>query len=281
VEGDWAFSAGGATKIACLFASALKQVDSGTDYPSCDIDISHLQSFGGVGVYDFEKSLNGTVSMNGSILELKRTNMDWFTDLAGLADGPINELNVLQFSYPDVAKPVEERYSLEAALLLIKQDMHDLTVGHDHDGSDSRKVAYSDLTGLPVFGTEDDASESDGESTTTSTSFQNKLTLTTASLPIGTYRIGWYAEIKSNDGTNDGCEGQVDLDAGTILAQVESMNADPGGISGGDGHWLPMSGMKRVAFGSAATHTIEIDFRQTSSNTARIRRARIEIWRVA
>jgi len=281
-EGDWEVRVeGGASIFTTVGASAIKQVDVGSDYPDTSISIMRIQALGGAGVYDFEKSTNGTIEMNGSILRLANTNINWLTDIAGTADGPINSEQILQFEYPDPSLSVSERYSLKSALNLIDQDIHDTTQGHDHDGVGSKRVDYDDLVNQPEFGTEYDSAEDDTESNTTSTTFQQKLILTTGSLPVGTYRIGYYCEFKSDDGDNDGAEAQVDLDAGTIIAQADVQNARPSFLGTAQGMWTVLGGVKEVTFGSATTHTIEIDYRQTNSNTARIRRARIEIWRIS
>jgi len=150
--------------------------------------------------------------------------------------------------------------------------------GHAHTGGaeGGSLVNYWSLQNRPRAA----AAESDGESTTTATGYQQKLLLTTPVLAAGTYKISFYCEHKSDDGTNDGSEARVDLDSGTIIAETESMNASPGGFAAGDGHWLAMGGFREVVL-TAAAHTIEIDYRQTTSNTARIRRARIYVERVA
>jgi hypothetical protein len=62
----------------------------------------------------------------------------------------------------------------------------------------------------------------------------------------------------------------VELDDTDQLALVGSM---------ADGYWNSIGGFAIRTL--SGVKTIDIDYRQTGSNTARIRNARIEIWRVS
>lgn len=126
----------------------------------------------------------------------------------------------------------------------------------------------------PVYGTEYHYAESLGLSTTTSTTFQNKLTLNT-SLPAGTYRVGWgYAWSYSS--TNNDFVSRVEAD-GTTYAEHQEEPQDNGADQ-----VSPVSGFFNVTFGSAGSRSFTIDYRsQTGWNTARISHARLEVWRVS
>jgi hypothetical protein len=124
-----------------------------------------------------------------------------------------------------------------------------------------------------IFGANHQETSSESQSNTTSESFQNKLTMTTPSLPAGKYRIGWYAEML---GANTGVswEMRVQLDDTTNLCLPLKEPRD-------STDWFPVSGMAYQTL-SAATHTIDIDFRSEDAGvTTSIRRARLEIWRVS
>lgn len=128
----------------------------------------------------------------------------------------------------------------------------------------------ADVTNL--FGSEYETAASEADSSTTSSSFVEKLKLTTASLTGGTYRIGWYCEINNTDNTGK-INVQVQLDDTTNLADVVFEPKDPN-------NFIMQSGFSEQVL-SAATHDIDIDFNQNGSGTAHIRKVRIEIWRVA
>jgi hypothetical protein len=112
--------------------------------------------------------------------------------------------------------------------------------------------------------------ESESESTTSQTSYQQKLRLTTASLPAGNYHVGWSFEISvdSNNKTA-GCRVQID-DTTTICEFFQSPFSN---------EYSGISGFARVAL-TAGVHTIDIDYREITGITS-IRRARLHIWRVA
>lgn len=122
-----------------------------------------------------------------------------------------------------------------------------------------------------VFGTEYEESESDAESNTSSSTFQDKLTLVTATVPAGDYHIGFYAEI-ANSSAEDTTEVRCTVDA-VEVAQMENETKD-------NDNFVSFGGFKISTLTNAA-HTLKIQFRRGTSGTAAIRRARIEIWRVS
>lgn len=123
-----------------------------------------------------------------------------------------------------------------------------------------------------IYGTEFDDAESDGESSTTSTTEQTKVTLTTGSLPSGKYRVGWYFETNGSSGSQD-VEAQV-YDGATVLSRVEEAAEDSDA-------WKSEGGFKYLS-SISGVRTLTIKYKtQNSSATARIRRARLEIWRIS
>ena len=102
-------------------------------------------------------------------------------------------------------------------------------------------------------------------STTTNTSFQEKLK-NTAMLLGGDYLIEWYCEARIDDsGAINNM--QVQIDDVTIIAEPNIM-AD-------DLTWLPVHGFDKVTLG-AGSHDIDLDFKTSASGkAAKVRRARI------
>ena len=121
---------------------------------------------------------------------------------------------------------------------------------------------------MPVFGTQYHYAASDSESTTTSTTLQLKTTLTTSQLPAGTYRLGFTCEI-SNGSNGVLTEVAVTLD-GTIV-QNPTMEAD--------NDFLQWAGFVHQSLSGVVTATIK--HRVQTTGTSKIRRARLELWRVS
>jgi hypothetical protein len=139
------------------------------------------------------------------------------------------------------------------------------------DSGAKKKVQIGNLP-QPVFGTEISLASSDSESTTTSSNYQQKLRLTTPSLPSGTYRIGWYYEAANN--TQGSCvyvQGQLN-DTTTLFQTNTRMYEASYFISGGGGFY---------AASLSGVQNIDIDYRAEDGGTARIRRVRLELWRIS
>jgi len=118
-------------------------------------------------------------------------------------------------------------------------------------------VAFSD-TVQRVF--------SEAESTTTDTSYQEKLTLSTGPLPEGDYLISWYCEIG------------VDtlLGGSGVFAQVTYNGTERGFTSSSSDFYRSFSGSAIVQLSAGDSPTIAINWRRVgASNTAKIRRARL------
>jgi len=130
-------------------------------------------------------------------------------------------------------------------------------------------------TGTSTFGSNFQTEISAGESTTTSTSFQQKLRMTTTSLPIGTYRIGWYYEWSFGSQSNDFL-GRVQVDNTTTLMEHQQEPKDSNSDQS-----TPASGFAYITFASATTHDIDLDYCSNDGSTARIKNAKLEIWRVS
>jgi hypothetical protein len=125
-----------------------------------------------------------------------------------------------------------------------------------------------------VFGNHFARGSSDGESNTTSASYQDKLNLTVSGLAAGTYRVGWYAEIRSNS-TNTDVLFRVQQDNTTDLAlvNIEAQDATS---------YFPTGGFVMITLAASTTYSFDMDYcSETAGTTAYIRRARLEFWRVS
>ncbi len=112
---------------------------------------------------------------------------------------------------------------------------------------------------------------SDGESSTSSTSYQQKLKLTTGSLPAGDYLIQWSAEIKS--GSFYGVIVNYRVQADDSMTLSEGIIESPVGYS-------PAAGLSRVTL-TAGVHEIDIDWNTSNASYAGfIRRARLMLWKL-
>lgn len=124
-----------------------------------------------------------------------------------------------------------------------------------------------------VFGADYQYEESLAETSTTATSFQNKVSLTTPSL-TGTYRVGWRASLEADNG-----DGEIRL-----LNETDSEAIDLGQATSGGGpvsvEFFHFSGFQNITFTGTAK-TFRIQYRQVSAGSVNIRDAKIEFWRVS
>lgn len=135
-----------------------------------------------------------------------------------------------------------------------------------------KKLQFANVIGGVIFGKDYTAQASEGESTTTSASWQDKVTLTTPAL-TGVYRVNWYVEIKTS--------------ASNKFPQARVYN-DTDGVELGFGQrtfsnaeiYDNFSGYANVTFTGVAK-TIKLQFANTSGGTTTVRRARLSVWRVS
>jgi len=133
-------------------------------------------------------------------------------------------------------------------------------------------------SGSSIFGSEYDYAESDGESSTTSDTYQEKVSITTGTVPAGTYRIGWAFEFASSTDRAD-CSFRVEADASTTINEITPAPKK----KYADGVWATQSGFKHMSL-TNASHTIDLDYKANvaaEGGTTYIRKARLEIWRVS
>jgi len=139
----------------------------------------------------------------------------------------------------------------------------DFTVADNGDGS-------ATISAVPnVFGTQFQQVSSLGISSTISDIFQTKLTLTTPSLPSGTYRIGWMMQY-NNLSISNYSDVRCQLNNVTTLSESLIEHKDPSNYPDFVGFaYQSLSGV----------NTIDLDYR-ASGSTTNVRNARIELWRV-
>lgn len=139
-----------------------------------------------------------------------------------------------------------------------------------NEGGGKTTITITDST--PVFGAQFQQTSDETVSTTNSTTWQEKLKMTTTNLPSGTYRISWYCELNSTNGSTE-VQAMVMLNDTIVLGFCGEEPDDAANIIPFCGfHYRSLSGI----------NTIDIDFRrQQNGNNVSIRSARIELWRVS
>lgn len=134
-----------------------------------------------------------------------------------------------------------------------------------------------------VFGTEYDYEEKTTLQTTTSTSWQEYMSLTTASLSAGKYRIGWMYVWSYSD-SNDEFMARVQVDNTTNLINPGDgtypyHRQEP--TDGGTDQRCYNYGFREVTL-TAGVHDIDMDFQSDeTADTARMHHGQIEIWKVS
>jgi len=141
----------------------------------------------------------------------------------------------------------------------------------------------ADLTlNLPVFGTEYDRAESVGLTTTTSTTFINKTSLTVNNLVGGDYRIAVSYGWNHNDGGSD-FEGRIQENAVDVVEIHKQEPKDTDGNFGNSGtsQRYYVSRTIHRTLSPATSYTYTLDFRTDKNGSASgIWEAVIEFWRV-
>jgi hypothetical protein len=162
---------------------------------------------------------------------------------------------------------------------LILQDTADLRLFGTVPTSTSDDYLVLDTTNVRVrtntWGNNFQEAQSLGVSSTTSLGGVVKLNLTTPTIPAGDYIISWYSEMAS-DNSAGRTEGRLDVDG----AQQESVETPLMAVANA---YTTFGGVIKRTL-TNAVHTVDIRFRPRSTgigtDTARIRSAHIQIWRI-
>jgi hypothetical protein len=149
------------------------------------------------------------------------------------------------------------------------------TSGQVLTATSSTVAEWQDASGGGVYGSQIQYGSSESYSSTTSTSWQQKLRLTTSSLPSGVYKIEWYYEWGYSSTSRDFI-GRVQINDSTTIMEHREEPQD----SGSD-QYRPGNGFYYAPSLSGVTN-IDLDYCTSSSGyTSRIRRARLSIFRIS
>lgn len=111
----------------------------------------------------------------------------------------------------------------------------------------------------------------EGQDSTSSTDWQQKLRLSMTGIPDGKYIVQWYCELRhSNNTASERAEMRIEVNDMTEIGYSiwpYNLFEDSGGFA--------------VTDLSAGDYTIDLDWRQQGGGTAYIRRARLLFWRIA
>ena len=134
--------------------------------------------------------------------------------------------------------------------------------------------SWADLvqSGGGVFGGNFQQASNDAESSTTSSTFQQKLRMTTSSLPSGTYRIGYSVEGRCNS-TYVALALRVQINDTTTIGEALVESQDVSNYDDYSGFYY---------YTGSGVLNIDFDYCSSSGGTTSFtRRARLEIWRVS
>lgn len=127
----------------------------------------------------------------------------------------------------------------------------------------------------PIFGTQYYFASSTSVSQTTSTSFQQKVRITTGSIPSGNYRVGCCYNWRGSSTSYD-VQVRVQIDDTSTIIEHRQEPKD----SGSNQQYIS-SGFNMIKL-AAGTHDIDLDYATGNSNAvAYIWNAYLEIWRVS
>lgn len=123
-----------------------------------------------------------------------------------------------------------------------------------------------------AFGTYYEYASSDGESSTTSETYIEKLALTTQLLPAGRYRFEWQAEIQQPT-NNKAMEVRARVDGTTVSESAQ--------VTSGQPVWWAVDGFYSFVLAAPATVALDVYYKRLgNTGMAMIRRTRLHIWRV-
>lgn len=124
-----------------------------------------------------------------------------------------------------------------------------------------------------AFGAELITAESESQSSTTSSTYQFKLNLTTVSLPLGNYYLS-FQWVVGGSANNTQIDSRLQLNNTTDIQQLIVFPGNANGRQSISGH--------KVFFGISGVQSFDIDFRKSSgSGTANCVWARLSFWRIS
>lgn len=152
----------------------------------------------------------------------------------------------------------------------------DFALVYDTSAGTYKKVLLDDFPsggGGPVFGSQYHFQEDTSESNTTSNNYQQKLRLTTGSLPDGTYRLGWFYNWRHTQTSRD-FKAQLELDDTTVIMEhfEEPKDQEPDQKYSSSGF---------INLDLVGVHTIDLDYCRNQGGASYIWNVRLELWRVS
>lgn len=120
--------------------------------------------------------------------------------------------------------------------------------------------------------------EDEGEDSTTSSSYQQKVRLTFIPNFTGDYEIRFYAETTQNH-NNARVYTRVQIDDTDTIAEQERVKAGSNTEFGWDGTWFGWGGIGYHAFTSGVSYDIDLDYHSQANKSMRIRRGRLSAER--
>jgi hypothetical protein len=131
---------------------------------------------------------------------------------------------------------------------------------------DLTNISGGSAGSLGIFHNEDE-----DEDTITSTSFQNKVSLTFIA-EAADYTIAWYSEYNSATNSDD-IDIQVQVDNSETIGELVSNRKSPDG-------WVPFTGWKITTL-TVGSHTIDMDYKSNKNNKdVSLRRARLKAYKI-
>ena len=114
-------------------------------------------------------------------------------------------------------------------------------------------------------------------STTTSATYQTKLSFTTTSVPAGEYRVDFYCNATNNLGGST-CRTCVKYTIDSAAVYSDNIMCVPRLVVNDD--WIPFNYSRNIVTASPGTHTFTIEYRSDGTNTASIQLAQISFYRL-
>ena len=142
--------------------------------------------------------------------------------------------------------------------------------------AETNSITLIDEPSGQIYGSQYNYAESLGTSTTTSSTFVEKLRLSTTDLPLANYVVSWYSEIHN----------EVDDKFSEFRVRIEQDDTTELGLLAINGRisnapyeqWTPFTGFRRLE-NITGIHTFDIDFSISTEGTAAIRRTAIQLFR--
>ena len=130
------------------------------------------------------------------------------------------------------------------------------------------------VAGLSAVVREVAYAESEGESTTTESTYQTKLRMTFTPTYTADYLLKWSYEVGSAS-ANKTFETEVDRNSGTLLSELQQT------ISSNASYSIINSGIEKIALTAGVQQTFDILYKVIDAQTLKIRRARMFIEKVS